>query len=44
MGSDENELVLFDDSGRQTLPRADKLTQARLLMQRIAQRNKGVLK
>ena len=44
LGSDENELVLFDDSGRQTLPRADKLTQARLLMQRIAQRNKGVLK
>jgi phosphopantothenoylcysteine decarboxylase/phosphopantothenate--cysteine ligase len=44
LGSDENELILFDDSGRQTLPRADKLTQARLLMQRIAQRNKGVLK
>jgi phosphopantothenoylcysteine decarboxylase/phosphopantothenate--cysteine ligase len=40
-GSDENELVLFDDSGRQTLPRADKLTLARLLMQRIAQRMKG---
>lgn len=40
-GSDENELVLFDDSGRQTLPRADKLTLARLLMQRIAQRIKG---
>lgn len=37
-GSDYNELVLFDDSGRQTLPRADKLTLARLLMQRIAQR------
>jgi phosphopantothenoylcysteine decarboxylase / phosphopantothenate---cysteine ligase len=44
VGSDDNELVLFDDSGRQTLPRADKLTLARLLMQRIAQRNKGVLK
>jgi len=40
-GSDYNELVLFDDSGRQTLPRADKLTLARLLMQRIAQRIKG---
>ncbi len=44
VGSDDNELVLFDDSGRQTLPRADKLTLARQLMQRIAQRNKGVLK
>lgn len=41
LGSDDTELVLFDDSGRQTLPRADKLTQARLLMQRIAQRIKG---
>lgn len=40
VGSDDNELVLFDDSGRQTLPRADKLTLARLLMQRIAQRIK----
>ena len=44
VGGDDNELVLFDDSGRQTLPRADKLTLARQLMQRIAQRNKGVLK
>jgi phosphopantothenoylcysteine decarboxylase/phosphopantothenate--cysteine ligase len=44
VGSDDNELVLFDDSGRQTLPRADKLTLARQLMQRIAQRDKGVLK
>ncbi len=41
IGSDDNELVLFDDSGRQTLPRADKLTLARLLMQRIAHRIKG---
>lgn len=41
VGSDDNELVLFDDSGRQTLPRADKLTLARLLMQHIAQRIKG---
>jgi len=41
VGSDDNELVLFDDSGRQTLPRADKLTLARQLMQRIAQRIKG---
>jgi phosphopantothenoylcysteine decarboxylase/phosphopantothenate--cysteine ligase len=44
VGSDYNELVLFDDSGRQTLPRADKLTLARQLMQRIAQRDNGVLK
>lgn len=44
IGSDDNELVLFDDSGRQTLPRADKLTLARQLMQRIAQRDNGVLK
>lgn len=44
VGSDDNELVLFDDSGRQTLPRASKLTLARLLMQRIAQRDNGVLK
>ena len=43
IGSDDNELVLFDDSGRQTLPRADKLTLARQLMQRIAQRIKGGL-
>jgi phosphopantothenoylcysteine decarboxylase/phosphopantothenate--cysteine ligase len=40
-GSDDNELMLFDDSGRQVLPRADKLTLARQLMQRIAQRVKG---
>jgi phosphopantothenoylcysteine decarboxylase/phosphopantothenate--cysteine ligase len=38
VGSDDNELVLFDDSGRQSLPRADKLTLARQLMQHIAQR------
>ena len=41
IGRDDNELVLFDDNGRQTLPRADKLTLARLLMQHIAQRIKG---
>jgi phosphopantothenoylcysteine decarboxylase/phosphopantothenate--cysteine ligase len=44
IGSDDNELMLFDDSGSQALPRADKLTLARLLMQRIAQRNQGVSK
>ena len=43
IGSDAAELVLFEDSGRQTLPRTDKLTQARLLMQRIAKCQKGAL-
>jgi len=37
IGRDENELVLFDDSGSHALPRADKLTLARQLMQHIAQ-------
>jgi phosphopantothenoylcysteine decarboxylase/phosphopantothenate--cysteine ligase len=37
IGSDENELVLFDDSGSHALPRADKMTLARLLMQHIVQ-------
>lgn len=41
IGSDDNELTLFDDSGSHTLPRADKLTLARLLMQHIAQRTGG---
>ncbi|MDP4028657.1 MAG: bifunctional phosphopantothenoylcysteine decarboxylase/phosphopantothenate--cysteine ligase CoaBC [Gallionella sp.] len=41
IGSDENELVLFDDSGSHVLPRADKLTLARLLMQHIKQRYEG---
>jgi phosphopantothenoylcysteine decarboxylase/phosphopantothenate--cysteine ligase len=41
IGSDDNELVLFDDSGSHALPRAGKLTLARLLMQHIAQRYKG---
>ena len=44
IGSDDNELVLFDDSGSHTLPRADKLTLARQLIQHIAQRYKGGLK
>lgn len=43
IGSDDNELVLFDDSGNHALPRAGKLTLARLLMQRIAQRYEGAL-
>jgi phosphopantothenoylcysteine decarboxylase/phosphopantothenate--cysteine ligase len=41
IGSDYNELVLFDDSGSHALPRADKLTLARQLMQHIAQRTQG---
>ncbi len=41
IGSDDNELVLFDDSGSHVLPRTDKLTLARLLMQHIAQRYEG---
>jgi phosphopantothenoylcysteine decarboxylase/phosphopantothenate--cysteine ligase len=41
IGSDDNELVLFDDDGSHPLPRADKLTLARLLMQHIAQRYEG---
>jgi len=32
IGSDENEIVLFDDDGEHVLPRADKLTLARALM------------
>lgn len=41
IGSDDNELVLFDDRGSHALPRADKLTLARQLMQHIALRYKG---
>ncbi len=41
IGSDENELVLFDDHGSHALPRGDKLTLARSLMQHIAQRFQG---
>jgi phosphopantothenoylcysteine decarboxylase/phosphopantothenate--cysteine ligase len=32
IGSDENELMLFDDAGEHALPRADKLTLARALL------------
>jgi phosphopantothenoylcysteine decarboxylase / phosphopantothenate---cysteine ligase len=32
IGADDNELVLFDDAGEHLLPRADKLTQARALL------------
>jgi phosphopantothenoylcysteine decarboxylase/phosphopantothenate--cysteine ligase len=41
IGSDQNELVLFDDHGSHALPRGDKLSLARLLMQHIAQRYQG---
>jgi len=41
IGSDDNELLLFDDQGQHRLPRADKLTLARELMQHIAQRYLG---
>ena len=35
IGSNENELVLFDDTGKHTLPRTDKLAQARALLQHV---------
>jgi len=35
IGSDENKLVLFDDAGEHVLPRANKLTLARQLMQHV---------
>lgn len=35
IGTDDNEIILFDDNGEEVLPRADKLTQARALLQRI---------
>ena len=41
IGSDENELMLFDDLGIHPLPRADKLTLARQLLQYIAQHYEG---
>ncbi len=41
IGNDDNELTLFDESGSHTLPRTDKLTLARQLIQHIAQQIKG---
>lgn len=35
LGQDSAELVLFDDHGQHRLPRADKLTQARLLIRHL---------
>jgi phosphopantothenoylcysteine decarboxylase/phosphopantothenate--cysteine ligase len=43
IGSDDNELILFDDHGIHPLPRADKLTLARQLMQYIAHHYEGAL-
>ena len=36
LGQDSAELVLFDDGGQHPLPRADKLTQARVLINHLA--------
>ncbi len=36
IGSDDNELVLFDDAGEHVLPRADKLALARALLRHAA--------
>lgn len=41
IGRDDNELIMFDEAGIHPLPRADKLTLARQLIQHIAQRYKG---
>ena len=38
IGSDYNELVLFEDSGQHVLPHADKITLARQLVKHIGQR------
>ena len=35
IGSDENDLILFDDAGEHVLPHADKLTLARALLQHV---------
>jgi phosphopantothenoylcysteine decarboxylase/phosphopantothenate--cysteine ligase len=35
IGADDNELILFDDAGEHLLPRSDKLTQARALLDHI---------
>lgn len=35
IGADDNELILFDDAGEHVLPRADKLTLARALLQHM---------
>lgn len=41
IGAQESELVLLDDQGRHPLPKAPKLTQARLLVEHIARLYRG---
>lgn len=41
IGAQESELVLLDDHGRHLLPKAPKLTQARLLVEHIARLYRG---
>lgn len=41
IGTEESELVLLDQQGRHALPKAPKLTQARLLIQHIARLYRG---
>ena len=36
IGSDESEIILFDDAGRHPLPKAPKIEQARRLIRHIA--------
>lgn len=43
IGADDNEIILFDDAGEHVLPRADKLTLARALLQHAA-KLKAILK
>jgi phosphopantothenoylcysteine decarboxylase / phosphopantothenate---cysteine ligase len=43
IAADDNELVLFDDAGEHLLPRSDKLTQARALLDHII-KLKGTIK
>ncbi|MFA6061130.1 MAG: bifunctional phosphopantothenoylcysteine decarboxylase/phosphopantothenate--cysteine ligase CoaBC [Gallionella sp.] len=43
IGSDDNELILFDKNGQHPLPRADKLTLARELIKQISQRYEGTI-
>lgn len=38
LGADQAELVVLDDAGRHALPRADKASQARLLVKHLVQR------
>jgi len=41
IGAEDSELVLLDQQGRHALPKAPKLTQARLLIQHIARLYRG---